>query len=178
VPPLGPEGDDRDRLHRVDHRGEPRAQLAEHVERRETAVGEAEHVELLHPDGIGGAARLPGADRGELRAGGHLEVVADPLRAVGGDDEVGHAPLAREAREQGADDALVVGMGEDGEDRSGGLRVGGHRRGRGERRGQQGVDVDAHAEQCHRDRHHARVSERQTRGVPREWPGSQIGARR
>ena len=85
---------------------------------------------------------------GELRPGGNLREVADSLRAVGRDHEMGLASLAREPGEQGADDAFVVGMGEDGNDGTPGLRVRRERDGRGQGRDGEDVDGDAHGIQC------------------------------
>src|SRR3954470_8390701 len=116
--------------------GEPRAELAEHVERREAAVGEADDVELFHAEPVGGAGRLLGACGGECGAGGDPGEVGYALRAVGGDDEMRLATLSRETGEQRADDPLVVGMSEDGEDGAAGLglRLPREREERGERR--------------------------------------------
>ena len=58
---------------------------------------------------------------------------------------MGLASLAREARQQRADDALVVGVREDGEDGALGLRGRGVGRDGGERGGEAEESEDAHA---------------------------------
>ena len=146
---FGTEGEDRGGLHRVDDRGQPRAQLAQDVERREAAVGETDDVELLHAESIRGAGRFLGARRGELGAGGDVREVGDALGPVGGDDEVRFAALAREAGEERSDDALVVGVSEDGHDGAARglvpLRVRRDREERGECRSGECRERDAHA---------------------------------
>src|SRR5687767_5567866 len=145
---LRAEGDDRRRSERVDDGDERGPQPAQRVERRKATIRETEQVELSHPEAIGRAGRLLRARRGERRPGGNPGEVPDPLRAVGRDHEMGLASLTGEPGEQGAYDSLVVGMGEDGDERTPGLRVRRKGDGRGQRRGGDEVDSDAHAIQC------------------------------
>jgi hypothetical protein len=75
-------------------------------------------VELSHAESGGGAVRLLGARGGELRAGRNVGEIANSLRAIGRDDEMRLAPFPREFRQKRTDDALVVGVSENCEDRS------------------------------------------------------------
>src|SRR4051812_36793678 len=95
-PAFGAEGDDRRWLHRVDDRGEPPAQLCQHLERREPAIGQPDDVKLLHAHPLRRALGFLRAFGRERRAGRDLREVAYPLRAVGGDHEMRLATLARE----------------------------------------------------------------------------------
>ena len=72
---------------------------------------------------VGRAARFLVARGGELRSGRDLGEIANALGAVGGDHEMGLASLPREPRQQRADDALVVGVSEHGDDGPAGLSV-------------------------------------------------------
>ena len=105
----------------------------------EAAVGKTDDVQLLHAEPVRGARRLLRACRRERGTGGDAGEVGHPLRAVGGDDEMGLAPLAGEAREERSDDTLVVGVREDGHDRAARGRLPlGRRRMREEREGGDG----------------------------------------
>ena len=105
------------------------------VKRAETAVRETDDVQLLDAEPIRGAGGFLGARRGERSAGGDLREVGHALRAVGGDDEMRFASLAREPGEERSDDTLVVRMSEDRDDRAARLRLGRQRDERGECRG-------------------------------------------
>lgn len=165
---LGAEGDDDGRIERVHDGHERRAQLAKRVERGKAGVRQAQQVELAHAKPVGGAPGLLGARGGQFGAGGNAGKVANPLGAVGGDDEMRGAPLARELCQQRRNDAFVVGVGEDGEHGTTRLGVCGNRRKRGERRGDEGRERNAHDEKCSHTawlaRHEAReVDVRETR---------------
>jgi len=71
--------------------------------------------------------------------------IANALRAVGRDHEVCFAPLSRELRQQWPDDALVVGVGEYGEDGPAFLSLRRERDEGGHRQGDEGVYGFSHA---------------------------------
>jgi len=110
------EGDDHRGFDRIDDRREPRSQLAEHLERCEAAVGKSENVKLSDAEPCGGAFRFLRARGGQLRSRGNVGEIANALGAVGRDHEMGFASLSRELGQEWADYALVVGVGEYGED--------------------------------------------------------------
>jgi hypothetical protein len=105
-------------------------------------------MELSHAEPVGGALRLLGACGGERRSGGDVGEIANALRAVGGDHEMGFASFSRETRQKWTDDAFVVGVSEDGEDRGSLLRLRREWRERGQRHCDESMHGNAHAIHC------------------------------
>src|SRR5256714_8548883 len=118
---LGTERDDRRRLERIDDRCESRAQLAQHFKGCETTVRKTKDVKLSHAEPVGGAGGLLGACGCELWSSGNVGEIANAFGAVRSDHEMRLATLSRESGQQRTDDSLVIGVSEDGDDRTAGL---------------------------------------------------------
>src|SRR3989442_11924715 len=97
---LGTVGDDRRRLERIDDRRERRPQLAQRIERCESAVRKSEQMQVSHAEPVRRALRLFGTCGGELRSGRNVGEIANAFGAVGGDHEMCLASLSREPRQQ------------------------------------------------------------------------------
>jgi hypothetical protein len=123
-------------------------------------------VELSHAEPGRRAVRLFRARGGELSPGGDVGEIADPFGAIGRDYEMSLASFSREARQQRADDALVIGVSEDCEDWAAGLSLcvrrvrGGH----GQRHGDESIYRYAHAIHCSLEPQRARPGQLETSG--------------
>src|SRR5687768_13190564 len=112
------EGDYRRGLNARDDVPHFRSQSPEVRERCEAAIFQSNEMQLTHAETLRCAFRLELSRRRKRRPSRDSGEVADAFGAVSGDDQMHLTPFASESGEQRPDHALIVGMGEDSEQRT------------------------------------------------------------